>query len=98
MVRDRLGDDLSDRADQVKDLLEHPGWQTLAGLLDEGLRRELSRLVSRRALDHAEYIAVTRAAFTIEVCRTLPQTVLFEAERMLAERQEAQAAERREEA
>jgi hypothetical protein len=98
MVRDRLGDELPAYADQVRDLLAHPGWQVLDGLYEAGLQREMQGLISRRVLPHVEYIAVTRAAFTHEVCRTLPQTVLFEAERMLDERREAEAASRREEA
>lgn len=99
LVRKRLGDELPARADQVRDLLDHPGWEILAGLIDEAKRREVDRLVSSQVLSQGEYIGVTRIAFAFDVCRQLPHVVLFEAQRELERRQrEANAASRREEA
>ena len=98
LIRRRLGDELPAYADQVRELIEHPAWRTLAGLWDDALSREMALLISRRPLEHAKYIAVTRAAFTIEVCRALPHSVLYERQRMLdRQREAAEAAERREE-
>lgn len=98
-VRARYGDELATAAEHVRAMLDSPGWAIVEALLEAGKQREIDGLVQGRALEHHQYIAVTRAAFTFEVCQQVGEVVLFEARRAEDERRRVvEAAERRGEA
>lgn len=69
-------DDLRRAAESVAELVAHPGWATLRGLLEakvDGLHR---MILPPARHDHASYIALTNQEFALRYALDLPAVVL----------------------
>lgn len=98
-VRLRLGDDEEASyaiEKQVREVLAHPGWEFLNGLIEQQKQIQVSALLRRQPLEHISYVGASRAALAFEQAQGVGLVVLGEIERRRAEREKA-AAERGEE-